>query len=151
LNLGEVQNQGLELGINGALTDNVSGFITYTYQTEPNPTFPNLTDEQAMKEINIPSAHQWGLGLSGSTDRFYGTISVNRASRAFWQDVLDARYHGYTPANTFVNMTAGTKFSEGRYSAVLKITNLMNQQIQQHIFGDIVKRQIVVEFNMQLR
>jgi outer membrane receptor protein involved in Fe transport len=150
-NLGEVKNKGIELGIDGALTDNVSGFITYAFQADPIPSFPGLTDAQAIGEINLPSKHQFSVGLSGNTDRLFGTISLNRASRAFWQDVLDSRFHGYTNANTTVNATVGMHFSEGRYSLALKATNLMNEQIQQHIFGDVVKRTVVAEFKMNMR
>jgi hypothetical protein len=76
---------------------------------------------------------------------------VTRQGRAFWQDVLDARYHGYTAANTSVNLTVGAKWQDGRYSVALKSTNLLNKTIQQHIFGDIVKRLIMVEFKMSPR
>jgi iron complex outermembrane receptor protein len=150
-NLGEVKNKGIEVGVDSVLTDNVTGFVNYTYQSEPIPSFPGLTPDQALAEINLPSTHQFGLGLNITTARTFGTVSVNRSSRAFWQDVLDARYHGYTPANTSVNATIGAKWQDGRYSAALKITNLMNQTIQQHIFGDIIKRMVMVEFKMGLK
>lgn len=150
-NLGEVKNKGIELGIDGALTDNVSGFVTYAFQADPIPSFPGLNPTQALAEINLPSKHQFSVGLSGATDRLFGTISLNRSSRAFWQDVLDSRFHGYTNANTTVNATIGMHFSEGRYSLAIKATNLMNEQIQQHIFGDVVKRTVVAEFKMNMR
>jgi hypothetical protein len=76
---------------------------------------------------------------------------VTRTTRAFWQDVLDARFSGFTPPYTSVNLTAGMKFAGGRYAAALKVTNLTNETIQQHIFGDIVKRQIAGEFKLLLR
>jgi len=63
--------------------------------------------------------------------------------------VLDSRYSGYTDPYTSVNMTVGAKFG-GHYSAALKIGNLGNTKIQQHIFGDIVKRTIVGEFKVNL-
>jgi hypothetical protein len=42
----------------------------------------------------------------------------------------------------------GVKFDGGRYNAAIKVVNLGNQEIQQHIFGDISKRQIVGEFKI---
>ncbi len=150
-NLGEVTNQGLEFGIDGVLTDNVTGFVNYSYQADPEPVFPGLTPAQALLEINLPSKHQFGLGLNVQTARAFGSASVSRSSRAFWQDVLDSRYAGYTNANTSVNVTIGAKFQDGRYSAALKVTNLMNQTIQQHIFGDIIKRMAMVEFKVALK
>jgi len=150
-NLGTVVSKGFELGVDRELTDIFSGFMNYTFQADPIPSFPGFTEEQALKEINIPSKHQFNAGVSWITNRVYGTFSVTHASEAFWQDVLDARYSGTTPPYTSVNMTAGVKFQDGRYSLALKITNLGNQQIQQHIFGDILKRSVVGEFKVRLK
>ena len=151
LNLGEVASTGLELGIDGAVTDTLSAFANYSFQAEPEPTFPGLTEAQALAEINIPARHLFNVGASVVTDRLFGTVSVTRTGRAFWQDVLDARFSGFTAPYTSVNLTAGMKFAGGRYAAALKVTNLTNETIQQHIFGDIVKRQIAGEFKLLLR
>ena len=150
-NLGTVKSKGIEFGVDGAVTKNVAGFATYTYQAEPIPEFDNKTPEEALAEINLPSTHQFTLGANATMDRFFGTLAVNRQTRAFWQDVLDARYHGYTPANTSVNLTVGAKWQDGRYSVALKTTNLLNKTIQQHIFGDVMKRLVMVEFKMSPR
>ena len=150
-NLGTVENKGMEVGIESALNDTFTGFVNYSYQVEPIPSFPNLSPAAALKEINLPSQHQFNAGISFVTDRVYGTLSVSRASEAFWQDVLDARYAGTTPAYTSVNATLGVKFRGGRYNLAIKAVNLGNQQIQQHIFGDISKRQIVAEVKILLK
>jgi iron complex outermembrane receptor protein len=151
LNLGEVESTGIELGIDGAVTDTFSAFANYSFQADPDPTFPGLTETQALAEINVPAKHLFNLGASYVSDRLFGTFSVTRTTRAFWQDVLDARFSGFTPPYTSVNLTAGMKFAGGRYAAALKVTNLTNETIQQHIFGDIVKRQIAGEFKLLLR
>ena len=151
LNLGTVKSKGLELGLDGRLTSSVSAFANYAFQAQPNPAFPGLTPTEALAEINLPSKHMVNLGISCITDSGFGTISVSHASRAFWQDVLDSRYHGFTKAFTAVNATLGMKFAGGRYSAALKVTNLGNRPVQQHIFGDVVKRQVVGELKMHLR
>ena len=44
-----------------------------------------------------------------------------------------------------VNATFGMKFSEGKVVASLKGTNLLNETIQQHVFGDIMKLSLVAE------
>jgi hypothetical protein len=64
--------------------------------------------------------------------------------------VLDARFHGPTPAYTMVNTNVGSKFGHGRYELNCKIVNLLNQSIQQHIFGDVLKRQVVFELHVNL-
>ena len=72
-------------------------------------------------------------------------MSVKYSGEAYWQDVLDLRYAGTTEDYTLVNGTFGVRWYDNRITTSLKITNLGNQQVQQHIFGDILKRQVVGE------
>jgi hypothetical protein len=37
------------------------------------------------------------------------------------------------------------KWDGGKITTLVKGTNLLNKDIQQHIFGDIIKRQILAE------
>jgi iron complex outermembrane receptor protein len=151
LNLGEVKSKGLELGLDTRLSGSVSAFANYAFQADPIPSFPGLSAAEALAEINRPSKHMVNFGISCLTRTGFGNVSVSHAGRAFWQDVLDSRYHGFTKAFTSVNATLGTKLADGRYSLALKVTNLGNRQVQQHIFGDVVKRQVVAELKMHLR
>jgi iron complex outermembrane receptor protein len=150
-NLGEVKSKGLEVGLDGAVTNELSAFVNYSFQADPIPDFPDLTEAEALREINIPAKHLFNAGVSYASPRFFGLLSVSHSSEAFWQDVLDARYHGTTEPYTMVNLTAGMKFDGGRYSAALKIVNLANEDVQQHVFGDILKRQVMVEIKMALK
>jgi outer membrane receptor protein involved in Fe transport len=148
-NLGEVTGKGIEIGVDGLITPKVTGFVNYAFQPDPVPSFPGLTEEQALQEINLPANHLFSAGATYIGEKAFGTLSVSYSSDAFWQDVLDNRFHGSTKAYTSVNLTAGYKWG-GRYSVALKILNLGNQEIQQHVFGDIMKRQIIGEFKLQL-
>jgi outer membrane receptor protein involved in Fe transport len=150
-NLGEVKSKGLEIGIDASITNEVGAFVNYSFQARPEPSFPNLTPEQSLKEINLPSKHLVNAGLSYMAPRLFGTLSVSSASEAFWQDVLDDRFHGTTEGYTTVNATVGTKFVDGRYALSLRVTNLANREILQHVFGDVSKRQIALEFRASLR
>ena len=63
--------------------------------------------------------------------------------------MLDSRYHGPTDGFTLVNGSAGVKWGDKRnIVTMLKVTNLLNQEIQQHIFGDITKLQMVGELRV---
>jgi outer membrane receptor protein involved in Fe transport len=150
-NLGEVKSKGIEFGLDGAVTNEISAFLNYSFQADPIPSFPGLTPAQALDEINIPAKHLFNAGVTYVGPRVFGTLSVSHSSKAFWQDVLDARYHGDTNPYTMVNMTIGSKFQGDKYEAALKITNLGNQQVMQHIFGDVIKRQIVGEFSVHFK
>jgi hypothetical protein len=70
---------------------------------------------------------------------------VSYTGDAYWQDVLDQRYAGSTDAFTLVNLGFGVKWMQAHLTTSLKINNLLNSEIQQHIFGDIIKRQVVGE------
>ena len=51
---------------------------------------------------------------------------------------------------TLVNGGFGVKWgAQDRLVTTIKVTNLANQDIQQHVFGDITKRQIVGEMRVQ--
>ena len=63
--------------------------------------------------------------------------------------MLDDRYHGTTEAYTLVNGGFGVSWAEGSSDTTIKATNLANQNVQQHVFGDITKRQIVGELRVQ--
>jgi hypothetical protein len=47
-----------------------------------------------------------------------------------------------------VNATLGMKFNDGKVVASLKGTNLLNQKIQQHVFGDLIKLNVVAELRL---
>ena len=107
-NFGKVQQKGLELGIDGAINKEWSAFANYTYQPEPKPTGFDKS------ELNIPPANVFNVGLTtagpGSSARF----QINYTGKAFWQDVLDSRYSGFTDAHTLVNGSFGVKWGEKR-------------------------------------
>jgi outer membrane receptor protein involved in Fe transport len=149
-NLGQEKNKGIELGIDGRLTKSVTAFANYSFQADPVPSFPGLTAAQAANEINRPAKNRYNLGLSCSTAHGFGNLTVTHADKAFWQDVLDDRFHGETAGYTMVNLTLGTKWGEGKYTGSLKMTNLNNRQVMQHVFGDVIRRQIVAELKIGL-
>ena len=143
LNLGRVNNMGLELGVDATLTDSTSGFVNYSFQAEPDPNF-------ALSELNLPPTHRLNAGLSYSTSRLFGSASMSYVGKAFWQDVLDSRYHGSTGPFTTFNASVGTKWGNGRYTASLKAVNLTNRQVLQHIFADVSRRQVIGELRVNL-
>jgi outer membrane receptor protein involved in Fe transport len=74
---------------------------------------------------------------------------VNYSDKAFWSDVLTSQYHGFTDAYTLVNGSFGVKFPTRRVTALVKVNNIFNKDIQQHVFGDIIKRSVVGELRIQ--
>ena len=147
-NLGTTKDKGLELGFDSAFGPTLTYYVNYSYQAQPIPEFPGLTTTQALAEINLPSRHRVNYGMTASIWKLFYTMSASFAGKAYWQDVLDARYAGETPKYTISNLVIGTKFNQDKAVLQLKINNLGNVAVQQHIFGDIIKRQIVMELKI---
>ncbi len=139
-NFGSMTQKGLEVGVDSAVTDRVNVYANYSWQGEPEP------EDFDISELNLPAEHRFNAGFNFIVSRFVGSFGVSYVDEAFWQDVLDARYHGTTDAYTLVNASAGIRFgARDRVQLLLKGTNLTNEDIQQHIFGDIIKRQFGAE------
>ncbi len=148
-NLGEVKDKGFELGIDAAASEAVNVFANYSYQARPEPTFPGYTAAAALAEINLPSKNRFNAGVNFSAARMTGNLQLNYTDKAFWQDVLDARFSGATKAYTTLNGGLGYRWPGDKVTTSLKVSNLANQQVQQHIFGDITRRQIVGEMRVE--
>ena len=84
---------------------NVSFFANYSYQAKPEPEGFDIS------ELNLPPKNRFNLGTAITYDRFLGNLSVGYTDSAFWQDVLDDRYHGTTDSYTLVNAGFGVKWA----------------------------------------
>lgn len=141
-NLGTVKDKGIELGVDGKVNQYVNAFANYSHQWTP------VVEGFALSEVNLPPQHRLNVGTNFSTDRYFGNVTLNYTDAAFWQDVLDARFAGSTDAYTIVNAGFGVRWHDGRYVTSLKVANLSDADVQQHVFGDIMKRQIVGELRV---
>ncbi|MEO8680317.1 MAG: TonB-dependent receptor [Vicinamibacterales bacterium] len=137
-NLGTNKNKGFELGVDGAVNEGLNVFANYSYQAKPDPDF-------AISEVNLPPQNRFNAGFNYSAGHFLGNLSASYVDDAYWQDVLDARYAGSTAAYTQINGAFGVKFAKDKVTATIKAINLLNEDIQSHVFGDILKRQVLGE------
>ena len=144
VNLGQVRDKGIELGIDAAVAAAFNVFVNYSYQWDPDP----VEDDFNLAELNLPPNNRFNVGFNFSQSRFFGNLAVSYTDEAFWQDVLDARFHGTTDAYTLVNGGVGVRWLDNKLTTSLKITNLANEEVLQHIFGDITKRQVVGELRV---
>ncbi len=147
-NLGATQHVGAELWFDQRISRSTSAWFNYSWQAEPeildvdNPFLP--------EELTLPPTHRVNIGASLNGTRFLGNASVSLATAAFWSDVLTPEFHGYTDGYALVNGSFGVRWNNGAVTTLLKVTNLFNQNIQQHIFGDILRRTVVGEVRFSL-
>jgi iron complex outermembrane receptor protein len=142
LNLGSVRQKGIELGVEGLVTDTLTAYVNYSYQPEPEPEGFDIS------ELNLPSQHHFNIGAGYNGPKWLGNAGVSYASSAYWQDVLDSRFHGPTEAFTITSATVGYKWRGDKLVTSLKITNVFDEEILQHVFGDVTRRQIVGELRV---
>jgi len=139
LNFGKSTSQGIELGVNAYVNQFASLFANYSYQSDPDPKdFP-------LSELNLPPNNRFNIGANFTYDKFLGNFSVTYTDEAFWQDVLSDPFHGTTEPYTLVNAAVGFRWLDDKVTTSLKIVNLVNSSVQQHVFGDITKFQMVGE------
>lgn len=146
LNLGPLRQDGVELSLDQRVNNEWTFSANYSYQAKPkvltakSDQIPYLTEELA-----LPAKNRFNASVNWNSARFLGTAQVNYQDKALWTDVLTSTYHGYTDAFTMINANFGVKWNNGKVVTTLKGTNLADKKIQQHVFGDILRRSVTFE------
>ena len=140
LNFDKVRDKGVELSLVAQASPELNLFVNYTFQADPVAESP-----EALAELNFPSKNRFNVGFNYSRGRYFGNLSANYTDDAFWTDVLTARFHGPTDSYFTINGGFGIRWADDRITTAIKVTNLNNADVQQHIFGDFIKRQVVGE------
>ncbi len=149
LNLGPIRNRGFEASVDHRINDIWSFGVNYSYQRTPEVLDPESGQiRYPVEEVGIPAKNRFNANLSWAAKRLFGSVSVNFVDEAFWTDVLTAPFHGFTDSYTMLNASVGARWADGKLTTVLKGTNLGNETIQQHIFGDILKRSVSGEVRL---
>jgi iron complex outermembrane receptor protein len=143
-NLGVERNRGFEFGIDSNVGHGASVYMNASYQRRPVANFN-------IRETNHPPEYRFNAGLRIDTGRYNGSFGLASSTSAYYQDVLDLRFSGTTDAYMLVNCSFGARFGrDNRFQPMIRVTNLANIDVQQHIFGDVLKRTIVGELRIQL-
>ena len=148
VNLGPTRQLGAELWLDQRISRSASAWFNYSWQDKP--TILDSDNPYLPTELALPPTHRVNVGATVDGTRFLGNASVSTATKAFWTDVLTSEFHGYSDGYTMVNGSFGVKWNSGAVTTLLKVTNLFNQSIQQHIFGDILRRTVVGEVRFSL-
>jgi len=146
LNLGPIRNRGIEVSVDHRINQEWSANANYSWQDTPEVLDADSGQiPYPAKEVGLPSEHRFNAGIGYSGKKVFGNANVNYAGKALWVDVLGATYAGYTDAYTMLNATLGVKLASEKVTVSLKGINLTNETIQQHVFGDILKRSVFLE------
>jgi len=143
LNLGPTRQKGVELSLDHRFSSALSAFANYSWQgkptilDDPNP-FPAI-------ELSLPPTNRFNLGGTYNDARYLGALTVNYTDNGFWTDVLTPVYHGFTNAFTLVNGSFGIKWNDGKITTSVKSNNIFNKTVQQHVFGDLLRRSVTGE------
>ena len=149
LNLGPIRNRGFEVSVERRVNEEWSLSGNYSWQEVP--TVLGAASGQIPfppREVTVGPRNRFNLGVTYGGPRILGNVNVNYSDRAFWNDVLSEPYWGYTDSYTLLNATIGVKVARGKATASLRATNLLNQTILQHIYGDLIKRAVVAELRV---
>ncbi|MCX6543989.1 MAG: TonB-dependent receptor [Acidobacteria bacterium] len=140
-NIGQVRNQGVETSVDAQATRYVSVFANYSWQAKPVPKDFDIS------LINLPPKHRFNAGLMFDYKRIQGDVSVGYTSEAYFRDILT--YAGWIKGFTVINAGLGVRLAGDNAVLVVKIRNLGNEPVQNHLFSDLLKRQIVAELRLR--
>ena len=136
LNYERVSDHGVELSGEVSLGTSVAAFANYTWQADPTPIGFDPSD------LNLPPTHRLNAGMSITRARYFGTLSSSFVDGQFWQDV---GVPGHTAAYTLVDGGFGVHSSDGTMTITVRATNILNKAVQQHVFGDVIRRSVTGE------
>jgi iron complex outermembrane receptor protein len=138
LNFPSISDRGLELSVDTRVTPAVTAFANYSWQDDPQPTGFDLS------ELNLPPTHRFNAGVGFTRGRYFGDLSGSFVDSAYWQDV-DPRYVGFTEAYSTVDGGFGVRSTDGSMTVAVRGRNLFNKTVQEHVFGDLIKRTVTGE------
>ncbi len=146
LNLGPLRQRGFEASLDHRFSNQLSASANYSYQQKPKALEPDPGQLRYLnEELALPPKNRFNVAVNWNSPRLVGSASVNYVDEGLWTDVLTSSYHGFTDSYTLLNASFGVKWNQGKIITTLKGTNLANSEIQQHVFGDLIKRAVFLE------
>ena len=140
VNSGDVRDRGVEVGLTTRLTRTTSAYVNYTLQDVPE------VEAEIPLVVNRPSRHSVNLGASLAQGRWLGDVSASFVGEAFFADVQP--FAGTTDGYGLLNGSIGYRFPEQGATLMLRALNLTDERVQQHIFGDILRRRVSAEIRV---
>jgi outer membrane receptor protein involved in Fe transport len=143
--VGNLSDYGIEAGMDWPVAAGFSASANYSFQSHPDVTG---VDGTSPPPVNIPPHHRINVSVSGGRRWFSGSLTASYTGRAFWTDVLAIQ--GWTDDFWLLSGTAAASFRKDHVTWSIKGTNLANQPVQHHIFGDVIRRRVLTEMRFRL-
>ena len=140
-NLGQVRNQGFETSVDSQISKYVSFYANYSYQKTPVPKDFDIS------LINLPPNHRFNAGIMIDYKKILADFSVGSTSQAYFRDILT--YAGWIQGFTTVNAGFGVRLYKDNAIFSIKVRNLGNEPVQNHLFSDLLKRQVTFELRLR--
>jgi iron complex outermembrane receptor protein len=141
-NLPRITDRGVE--VTGDLRVNTvfSVFANYSWQDKPGARGVRPD------ELHVPPRHRVNAGINAARGRYLGSLSASFVDSAFWQDVVTP-YVGTTDSYTLVDGVVGFHSGDRQLTVLARGTNLLNRRVQQHVFGDVIRRALTGEIQIR--
>jgi outer membrane receptor protein involved in Fe transport len=138
LNLGKVTDRGVELSTHVEWA-RLSLQGAYTFQSTP-----KLENEASAfpLQINHPPRHSGSGRVTYATARWSAAADATYTDRAFWSDVFTEPFWGFTDSFVAVNGRVSMHVPRSSADVWVSATNLLDEKIKSHVFGDIVRRKV---------
>jgi outer membrane receptor protein involved in Fe transport len=146
LNLPATRQRGVELSLDERFSKALSAFVNYSWQG--NERILDGSNQFPVAELSLAPAHRFNVGATYNGPRYLGSVIVNYTDKALWSDVLTTPYHGFTDAFTLVNGSFGIKWNSGTITTSIRGNNILNRTVQQHVFGDLIRRSVTAELRL---
>ena len=146
LNIGGIRNAGFEVSANHTFRSGLNVFGNYSYQRLPEPLDPIGDPMRPPSDtIHTPPRNRANLGASYNGPTWLGSLTVNHSDKAFFAQGVQPFYYGYSDAYTLVNVSVGRRWKQGWLTTNLKAINVLDEAVQQHVFGDVLRRTVMFE------
>ena len=146
LNIGSIRSAGIELSARHTFRRGVTLFGNYSYQSLPEMLDPiGDPNRPPSDSVNTPPLHRFNAGATYNGQRYLGNLTVNYSDRAFFAQGIQPFYYGYSDSYTLVSASAGRRWSDGWLTTNLKVLNLFDDPVIQHVFGDVIRRTVMLE------
>ena len=146
LNIGSIRNSGIEVSASHAFRQGFSIFANYSYQSLPEMLDPIGDPLRPTSDtVSTPPRNRCNVGATYNGKTYLGNLTVNYSDEAYFGQGLQPAYSGYSDAYTLVSLTFGRRWQDGWLTTNLKMLNLLDQKVQQHVFGDVLRRTVMLE------